>query len=107
MLTSVPVNWNLSKNTIIMTLKVILFANYRETAGVKDVELDNVRTVQDIITELTTRYPGLETHMFQNGDLKRYVNILVNGAGFRDLDGLSTPVHDGDEIKVFPPVSGG
>lgn len=90
-----------------MTLKVILFANYRETAGVKDVELDSVKTVQDIITELTSRYPGLSALLFQDGELKRYVNILVNGTGFKDLDGLSTPVHDGDEIKLFPPVSGG
>ncbi len=90
-----------------MSLKVILFANYREIAGVKDVEISNVATVQDIITELTSRYPGLNALLFQDGELKRYVNILVNGTGYRDLDGLLTPVHDGDEIKLFPPVSGG
>jgi sulfur-carrier protein len=89
-----------------MTLKVILFANYRETAGVKDVELD-ARTVQELVEELIRRYPGLTALLFQDGELKRYVNILVNGVGFRDLDGLSTQVHDGDEIKIFPPVSGG
>lgn len=90
-----------------MTLKVILFANYREIVGAKDVELDNVKTVQDVLTELMNRYPGLSALLFQDGELKRYVNILVNGTGFKDLDGLSTPVRDGDEIKLFPPVSGG
>ena len=91
-----------------MSLKVVLFANYREIAGTKDVVIDShPSVVKEVVDSLTSQYAGLTPLLFQDGELKRYVNILVNGVSIRDTDGLSTPVKDGDEIKLFPPVSGG
>jgi molybdopterin synthase sulfur carrier subunit len=91
-----------------MSLKVLLFANYREIAGSKDVIIDtSPSTVKEVVDHLTARFPGLIPLIFQDGDLKRYVNILVDGVSIRDTGGLSTPVSDGNEIKIFPPVSGG
>lgn len=91
-----------------MSLKVILFANYREIAGSKDVILKSpLSTVKEVVDELTAQFPALIPLLYHEGELKRYVNILVNGASIRDTGGLSTPVSDGDEIKLFPPVSGG
>ena len=91
-----------------MSLKVVLFANYREIAGTKDVVIDShPSVVKEVVDFLTSQYAGLTPLLFQDGELKRYVNILVNGVSIRDTDGLATPVKDCDEIKLFPPVSGG
>lgn len=91
-----------------MSLKVILFANYREIAGSKEIVIDSpLTTVKEVVDELTTQFPALIPLLYQQSELKRYVNILVNGVTIKDTGGLSTAVADGDEIKLFPPVSGG
>jgi molybdopterin synthase sulfur carrier subunit len=91
-----------------MSLKVVLFANYREIAGKKDIFIDShPSVVKDVVDELTRQFPDLIPLLFQEGELKRYVNILIDGTSIRDTDGLFTPVRDGNEIKIFPPVSGG
>ncbi len=91
-----------------MSLKVVLFANYREIVGSKDVIIDSHPSmVKDVVDELTSQYPGLIPLLFQDGVLKRYVNILVDGVSIKETDGILTPVTDGNEIKIFPPVSGG
>jgi sulfur-carrier protein len=91
-----------------MTLKVLLFANYREIAGSKDVIIDSrPATVQDVVNDLTGQFPGLIPLLYQDGELKKYVNILVDGVSIKETGGLTTPVKDGNEIKIFPPVSGG
>ena len=41
------------------------------------------------------------------GRVRVHVNLFVNGAHIRDLDGLDTAVQDGDEITILPAVSGG
>ena len=91
-----------------MSLKVILFANYREIAGKKDIIIDSHPfVVKDVVDELTSQFPGLIPLLYNDGELKRYVNILVDGVSIKETDGLLTPVKDGNEIKIFPPVSGG
>ena len=47
---------------------------------------------------------------FQGGELgglRPHVNVFVNGESIRYLDGLATPVSDGDEVWVVAAVSGG
>jgi molybdopterin synthase sulfur carrier subunit len=91
-----------------MSVNVLLFANYREIVGTKEVCIESgPEVVGDVVNELTFRYPGLLPLMFQDGELKRYVNILIDGVSIRDAEGLMTTVPDGSEIKIFPPVSGG
>ena len=41
------------------------------------------------------------------GRVRVHVNLFVNGAHIRELDGLDTRVDDGDEIVILPAVSGG
>lgn len=33
--------------------------------------------------------------------------VLVNGKDVRSLQRLDTPLHDSDEVFIFPPVAGG
>jgi molybdopterin synthase sulfur carrier subunit len=41
--------------------------------------------------------------MLHDGALKPYVNVLVNGKAATPSDSIK----EGDELAIFPPVSGG
>lgn len=65
-------------------------------------------TLGACITHLETAYPGIrERVMDESGDLRRFVNIYLNGEDVRFGDGLGTTLKDGDEISIVPAVAGG
>ncbi|MCU1352178.1 MAG: molybdopterin synthase sulfur carrier subunit [Acidimicrobiales bacterium] len=41
------------------------------------------------------------------GTLRQHVNIFIGADNARDLDGLSSPVPEGQEVSILPAVSGG
>jgi molybdopterin synthase sulfur carrier subunit len=87
-----------------MMLNFRLFANFREVVGKKDVSLDvGGGTVMDAVSSLIASYPGLHPLMLHDGALKPYVNVLINGKTAAPSD----KVKEGDELAIFPPVSGG
>ncbi len=93
-----------------VSIKMKLFANLREHAGKSEVMLDG-DTVLDILNSLTEQYPSLKEIIFEDGtdepELRGYINVFVNGNSIHHLDGFSTSLTQGDEIAIFPPVSGG
>jgi molybdopterin synthase sulfur carrier subunit len=91
-----------------MKVKFKLFANFRELAKKKEVEISyNGTTVNEAILALASSYPELNPRLYQDGQLKQYVNVLLNGQTVKGDQLASTPVKEGDEIALFPPVSGG
>ena len=50
---------------------------------------------------------GGERLLDDGGELRRFVNIYVNGEDVRFLDGLTTALKDGDEVSIVPAVAGG
>ena len=42
-----------------------------------------------------------------DGDLNRYVNVYLNDEDVRVLEGLGTPVRDGDTLVILPAMAGG
>lgn len=91
-----------------MKLNVKLFANFREVAGKKDVPLEfDGNTAGDAIRALIQAYPGLEKLMLHEGQIRPYVNVMLNGKNIKDIGGPGAIVKEGDDIAIFPPVSGG
>lgn len=92
------------------SVKIKLFANLRETAGVSEIEFKG-ENIQDILESLLNKYPLMQDLIFNNvGDKKEirtYINILVNGNNIQHLEGLNTVLNEHDEVAIFPPVSGG
>jgi molybdopterin converting factor small subunit len=41
------------------------------------------------------------------GGLRRFVNVYLGGEDIRFLEGLDTPINDGDELTILPAVAGG
>ena len=61
-----------------------------------------------IIADLETNYPGIKDRVVDEaGEIRRFVNVFVNGEDVRFLDGLTTAVGEGDEISIVPAVTGG
>jgi MoaE-MoaD fusion protein len=82
----------------LVRVRVRLFAIQRELAGTREVPLDlpDGATVEDAWTALVALHPGLTPG-------RASVRFARNGA-YADA---STPLADGDEVAMIPPVSGG
>ena len=63
-------------------------------------------TVREVLADLSTRYPALETQLFEDGGLAPFVNVYVGGEDVRTLDGLDTRVNGGSMI-LLPAMAGG
>jgi molybdopterin converting factor small subunit len=72
----------------------------RELVGVGE-------TVREVLADLSTRYPALETQLFEDGGLAPFVNVYVGGEDVRTLDGLDTAVADGQTLILLPAMAGG
>ena len=65
-------------------------------------------TVASVISELESRYPGIRGRLRdENGALRRFVNLYVNGEDVRFKKGLETSLAPGDEVSIVPAVAGG
>jgi MoaD family protein len=64
-------------------------------------------TVGEVLDSLYDRYGELRSRIAEDGGLRRFVNVYVGGEDIRFLDGLDTPVEDGDEVTILPAVAGG
>ncbi len=64
-------------------------------------------SVQTALASLGEKYPALTARIFENGQVRRFVNIYLNNEDIRYLDSLTTAVKDGDELAIIPAVAGG
>ena len=65
-------------------------------------------TVRQIVESLESTYPGMRERLIDdNGDLRHFVNIYLNGEDIRYIDGLTSSVSDNDELSIVPAVAGG
>jgi len=86
-----------------------LFADLAEIAGGRAVEAEASPgdTVGDALDALLDAHPDLRDRVLEDGAVADHVNVLRNGRSVRDDEGLETTLEAGDELALFPPVSGG
>ena len=86
-----------------------LFADLAEVAGSKRVPIDAEpgTTVGSALDRLLDDHPALEERVLEDGELGDHINVLHNGVNIVVEDGLDTEIEEGDELALFPPVSGG
>ena len=79
----------------------------RFTGGAEEVGV-NGNTIAAAIDELEKKHPGVRERLCdEQGRVRRFVNIYVNGDDIRFLDSLDTVVKDGDELAIVPAIAGG
>jgi molybdopterin synthase sulfur carrier subunit len=65
-------------------------------------------TVAEIVKQLESLHPGFSERLLDDGGkLRRFVNVFVADEDVRFLDGLDTPVPDGETVSIVPAVAGG
>jgi molybdopterin converting factor small subunit len=73
-----------------------------EAGGRSRFELD-VPTVGDALRSL----PVANLVLDERGELRRLVNVYVDGTDVRDRDGLATPLSGDEEIRLVGAIAGG
>ncbi len=81
-----------------MRIRVLFFATAREAAGTStaDVDLSEGAKVSDAREEIGRRFPALRERL-----------IHFRFAVDREFSELDAALHEGAEVAVIPPVSGG
>ena len=90
-----------------MPVKVELGTRFRQFIGNEDeLELQG-STIADMLDELEERFPKIRGKIRSEAGQLRQVNIFVNGKNVRTLQGVETPLQDGDEVSLIPTIGGG
>ena len=77
------------------------------TGGAGEVPVE-ATTVRQALSSLEAAHPGIgERILDEHGALRRFVNVFLADEDVRFLQGLDTPVADGQTLSVVPAVAGG
>jgi molybdopterin synthase sulfur carrier subunit len=69
---------------------------------------DSHRTVGEALSALAEKSPrALDSVMDEQGNVRRHVNVFLNGESIRYLEGLDTPAPSGSAILIITAISGG
>jgi len=77
------------------------------TGGAGEVAVEGA-TVEEALKALDAAHPGFAERIFDEaGQIRRFVNVFLADEDVRFLEGLNTPVADGQTISIVPAVAGG
>jgi molybdopterin converting factor small subunit len=88
------------------TLKIPTPLRYY-TDGQAEV-LVNGSNVSAAMRNLVEQFPSLEGHLYNGkGELRAFVNLFLGEDNIKDLQGLETPLDEGDTLRLIPSIAGG
>ncbi len=92
-----------------MTVTVIVPSALRaDVEGASRVSVQATGSLRAVLDEVETRWPRLGRRIRdEQGELRRYINVYVNGEDCRSVAGQETPVAENAEVQVIPSVAGG
>jgi molybdopterin converting factor small subunit len=73
--------------------------------GQKEVECHGA-TVAEALEDVLQKEPRLRSRVYKD-DGKLFVGVFLNNQNTRMLQGMDTPLSDGDELRIMPPIAGG
>jgi molybdopterin converting factor small subunit len=77
------------------------------SGGASEVSVEG-STLAEVLKALDAGHPGFRDRLFDEaGKLRRFVNVFVADEDVRFLQGLETPVLDGQTVSIVPAVAGG
>jgi molybdopterin synthase sulfur carrier subunit len=91
-----------------MSVKVRIPAPLRKLTNDQAVVEVEGQNIQDLLGALEKKHPGLKERICdESGQIRRFVNIFVNGEDIRFKDGAKTTVSAGAEVSIIPAIAGG
>ncbi len=91
-----------------MSVQVYIPTPFRRATNNQDrlsLEASDVEALLDELEESFAALKGLVRN--DRGEVHDHVNIYVNNEGIESLQGLATPLKDGDEVSIIPALAGG
>jgi MoaD family protein len=90
------------------SILVLIPAPLRRYTGGESKVSSAGATIAELLATLDQTYPGLRDRIVEDdGEIRRFVNVFVNGQNVRKLQGVATPVKAGDEVGIVPAMAGG
>lgn len=91
-----------------MAAKVRIPAPLRKLTKDQAIVEANGKTVEELIADLEKKYPGLKERVCdESGQIRRFINVFINGEDIRFKDGAKTQVSEGSEVSIIPAIAGG
>ena len=91
-----------------MSVSVRIPTPLRSLTSDQDVVEAAGDTLQHLVLDLERQFPGIgERIVDEDGEIRRFVNLFINGEDVRFLDGLHSALSQGDEVSIVPAVAGG
>ena len=92
-----------------MAITVRIPAPLRKLTNEQDTVVANESgTLAQLIDALEAQHAGLKERICdETGELRRFVNVYINGEDVRFLSGLDTAIESGAEVSIVPAVAGG
>jgi adenylyltransferase/sulfurtransferase len=60
------------------------------------------------LNDLVAQFPALKKHLFtETGELRPFVNLFLGEEDVRHLQGVDTPLKEGDKLMIIPSIAGG
>lgn len=77
------------------------------TGGKSEVSVNGAK-ISEALNDLTSQFPAIKPHLFNEaGGLRPFVNLFVGEHNIKDLQGLDTPIKEGDKVMLIPSIAGG
>ena len=96
-----------------MQISIRYFTTLREITGKKEEKLciENQKfTIASTLNILSVKYgKPFINYVFDISEMhvKKFLQLLINGANIDTLNGQETLLQDGDVLAILPPVGGG
>ncbi len=91
-----------------MAVTVYIPTPFRRATNNRDRLQTSAKSVGALLDELEGTFAGLKGLVRnEGGELHHHINIYVNSEAIESLEGLSTPLKDGDEVAIIPALAGG
>jgi molybdopterin synthase sulfur carrier subunit len=96
----------------VIKVKIYSILGIKEVIGQREVEIElsENSSLSDLISKMVEKWGNdLASRLLEPGSNKMlsYIRVMVNGKDIAFLDGFESILSDGDEVIIFPPVSGG
>jgi molybdopterin synthase sulfur carrier subunit len=91
-----------------MAVTVYVPTPFRRATGNRDRVEVSAADVRAALDELERSFDALRGLVRDDaGEVYDHVNLYVNSEAIEDLQGLDTPLRDGDELTIIPALAGG